>query len=331
MSDEYTIGTNRGIHCLVYYDTTGRRHRYSLGTSNADEAKRIAPSVWSELNRPKGITVDELWDVYVRDKAGRAVLQTMVHTRKAIAPRFGKMNGDAITIEDCRAHVKERRDAGIKDWTIFTEMGHLRMVLLWGEKRKLLAPGAASYIERPPQPRRQERRLTRDQVRALIDAADYHHVKLYIVVIYGTAARTAALLDLIWSRVDFETGLIDLRNPEITTPHKGRAIVKMTPMVRKHLLEAREGSLSKYVIEWVGKKVKSCKRGLKTAAKKAGLGRVNPHLLRHSAATHMAEAGVPMEEIQQYLGHEDIEVTRLLYARFSPEHLAKGAAALDFQ
>ena len=34
---------------------------------------------------------------------------------------------------------------------------------------------------------------------------------------------------------------------------------------------------------------------------------VSPHLFRHSAAVHMAEAGIDMDTIAQYLGHEDVE------------------------
>lgn len=43
----------------------------------------------------------------------------------------------------------------------------------------------------------------------------------------------------------------------------------------------------------------------------------------------MAEAGVPMEEIAQYLGHTNPAITRSTYARFSPEFLRKAANALE--
>jgi hypothetical protein len=36
-----------------------------------------------------------------------------------------------------------------------------------------------------------------------------------------------------------------------------------------------------------------------------------------------------MEEIQQFLGHSDINVTRKIYARFSPSYLKDAAAALE--
>jgi site-specific recombinase XerD len=45
----------------------------------------------------------------------------------------------------------------------------------------------------------------------------------------------------------------------------------------------------------------------------------------------MAEDGVDMEEIRQFLGHSDIEVTRKIYARFSPKHLRDAANAFEFE
>jgi integrase len=42
----------------------------------------------------------------------------------------------------------------------------------------------------------------------------------------------------------------------------------------------------------------------------------------------MAEGGVPMEEIAQYLRHEDVRTTYRVYVCFSPDHLQDAARAL---
>lgn len=202
------------------------------------------------------------------------------------------------------------------------------MVLVWAQKHGLI--DHAPHIERPPKPKPREAHLTRGQVRLLLDSAQLPHIRLYIVLAYTTAARNAALLGLRWDRCDFEAGRIDLRDPTILSPHKGRAIVPMLRTARAALLEARQGALSEHVIEWAGKPVKSVKRGLAQAAKRAGLPHVSPHMLRHSAAVHMAEDGVSMDEIAQYLGHSNVNVTRNVYARFSSDYLAKAASALEF-
>jgi len=328
MPDDYTIGKLKGECVLVYRDSTGKRRRYRLGTADASEARRLAPAIYAERTRPEGTKIKDLWEAYTLDKAGRPVVGTMVHTWKALRARFGEMEGEAITVADCRAHMAERRAAGITDGTLLTELGHLRMVLRWSEKHRLI--DRAPYIERPSKPKPKEHHLTKTEARALIDAASMPHIRLYIILALGTGARNAALLDLTWDRCNFERGLLDLRNPEIKISQKGRAIVPMTRTVKAALLTAKPGALSKYVIEWAGEKVASVKRGLRFAAKRAGVDQVSPHMLRHSAAVHMAEEGVPMSEISQYLGHSDTRITEQIYARFSPDYLRRAAAALEY-
>jgi len=58
---------------------------------------------------------------------------------------------------------------------------------------------------------------------------------------------------------------------------------------------------------------------LRSAAAQAGVeGRVHPHLLRHCYATHMLEAGVPLREIQDLLGHSRLETTMVYMHVRSP-------------
>ena len=52
---------------------------------------------------------------------------------------------------------------------------------------------------------------------------------------------------------------------------------------------------------------------LKIAGKKTGI-KVTPHMLRHTFATELVNAGCPMPTIQQLLGHERLQTT-LIYAR----------------
>jgi site-specific recombinase XerD len=51
-------------------------------------------------------------------------------------------------------------------------------------------------------------------------------------------------------------------------------------------------------------------RAVRAAAAKAGLAaRVTPHVLRHCYATHAHEAGAPVRNLQQAMGHTQIETT----------------------
>jgi integrase/recombinase XerD len=56
-------------------------------------------------------------------------------------------------------------------------------------------------------------------------------------------------------------------------------------------------------------------RVVKQAARALGMKGVSPHTFRHWRATQMLNDGVPLEVIQELLGHSDIGTTRKVYAR----------------
>ena len=206
-------------------------------------------------------------------------------------------------------------------------MGHLRTVLTWAHKRRLI--DYAPDIERPQKPAPKDRWLTDAEIARLLTAEYAPHVKLAIRLMLETAGRVTAVLELTWDRVDLERKQIDLRL-DASGPRKGRAVVAINDGLVAALSQAKAMALTNYCVEWAGKPVKRIKTGFKYAAKAAGVVGVSPHVLRHTAGVHMAAGGVPMERISQFMGHTSVHVTERVYARFAPDHLREAAAALDF-
>ncbi|AZB65003.1 site-specific integrase [Cereibacter sphaeroides] len=326
MSD-FSVQRFRGGFAAVWNDGGGRR-RYKLSATSRPAAEAEARDLFARSQSPAaGLTVSDLWSAYRHDRAGRRIDDHMGMTGKAILPEFGHLRPDQITTDDCRAYIARRREAGRSEWTIHTEMGHLRIVVKWAEDTGRI--DRAPKIERNALPAPADRWLTEAEVARLLAAECDPHIKLAIHLMLATAGRVGAILELTWDRVYFDRGQIDLR-ASADGPRKGRAVVPINGTLRAALLSAKVAALSDFVVEYAGRQVRSIRNGFATAVQNAGLTDVTPHVLRHTAAVHMAAAGIPMQKIAQFLGHTNTAITERTYARFSPEHLTDAAAAVDF-
>lgn len=298
----------------VYWREGTKPKRHSLRTADRATAEYRFKLYQQELGK-KRETVGDIFPIYIKEKYPFAEWNW-----KQLKPFWENIRPDDIDREDCKRYIEKRRKQGIKNGTIHRELTMLRAAVRWND------PKTKAIFELPQKPPPRDLRLTKKEAQKLIQEGSRPHVQLFIVLALTTAARTTAILELTWDKIDFEGNRIILGEGKRL---KGRATVPMNDTAKKMLLRAKKASLTDYVIELGGKPLKSIRKGVVEAGKRVGL-KVSPHMLRHTAACLMAEAGIPINEISQFLGHSSPDITFRVYARYSPEYLKKASTALEF-
>jgi integrase len=311
----------RKIWCIAW-SVDRRTKRRSLGTRDRTLAETRYQAYLAEskrTTRPTRVTVADCL-------AGYLEATPAVEGRKALS-WFGPKLPEHIDRAACDDYTALRTADGIRPKTIHTELGMLRSALIWAEREGWLTK--APYIHRPDPGAPRDRWLSREEADRLKAGCRMPHVRLFVEVALATGARPGAVLDLTWKQVSFDLNRVDFNPPGRSRTRKGRANVPMTPTLRDALQQANSARQSEHVVEWASGPVKSIKKGFAEACRRAGLVGVTPHTLRHTAATWMAEAGVPMRQISLCLGHTSTAVTERVYAKHTPDYLKDAMAALD--
>lgn len=327
----YRLGKRRHGYVVTWGDASGRRRCYRLGETVEERARAALISfatAHAKTEQTETVTVGAVVARYIADREaeGKGSGKQRV-SWKALTPYFAAISPMAIDRVLCNRFRSDRLAAGRRIGTVCTDLSVLRAALNYGVKARLIE--RAPHVWLPPQPAPRDVRLTREEADRLIAGAWAPHVRLFMILGLATAARAGAILELTWDRVDFERGVIHLTDPASARTAKRRPTVPMNGGLRAALQEARAGALGSFVIEWNGKQVASIKTAFRRAAERASVPHATPHVLRHTAASWMAEAGVSMDVIAQYLGHSNAGITASVYARFSPDYLREAARAVE--
>ena len=175
--------------------------------------------------------------------------------------------------------------------------------------------------------------LSQEEVTRLINASSNLFQRTLLMVLYGTGMRRAELARLKIADIDSQRMVIHVVDGK---GHKDRDLPLSPTLLetlraywrwlkpRTYLFPSRMHRGSEQPIS-----DKAVWHACTKAGEKAGIRKpTGPHLVRHSWATHLLEAGTDLRTIQLLLGHEDLETTAR-YLHLSQKHLNQVANPIE--
>lgn len=199
-------------------------------------------------------------------------------------------------------------------------------------RRNLISTDPAAQLGTPRAQRRLPRVLKPAQVAALLTAPDPATTmglrdRALLELLYASGARVSEAVGLDTEAIDLDAGLARL--------HGKRDRVRIVPVglpavgaLRRWLLQGRPrlrpDPRGPVFTNRRGQRMsaRDAWGAVDRAARIAGVGKVTPHTLRHSYATHLLEGGADLRSVQELLGHTALATTQL-YTHVTRAHLRR--------
>jgi integrase/recombinase XerD len=243
-----------------------------------------------------------------------------------------------VTTADVAEYVAQLREGDGKHQPLAASSAGRAVVAVRGLHAFALAEGLAgsdpARAVRPPvPPRRLPRAISIPDVERLLqiagDSPAQRRDRALLELLYGTGARISEAVGLDIEDLD----LSGQRGPDPATAtvrlagKGGRTrIVPVGSYARSaldaYLVQARpalaasarsgQGSRAVFLNARGGRLTRQGAWGaLRTAAARAGLAEISPHMLRHSFATHLLDGGADVRVVQELLGHASVSTTQV--------------------
>jgi len=239
---------------------------------------------------------------------------------------------------DVVAYIGALRTRGLSPASVARSLVPVRALHRFLTEEGRVAVDPAAHVERPRVPRGLPKALSEAEIGRLLqapvgDAPVARRDRAMLEVLYGTGVRVSELVGLSLGDVDLDAGLIRAfgkGSKERIVPvggHATRALVAWLgdggrPMLVPSQWRRRGDAEAVFLGQRGGR---LSRQGawdvLRRHGERVGLGgRLSPHVLRHSCATHMLDHGADIRVVQELLGHASINTTQL-YTLVSTERL----------
>jgi len=274
--------------------------------------------------------IEEYLTYSASNKARSTFKRDKVILNKSFLPYIEVNSLSKITAQMVENY-KIKRLQHVKDMTVNRELITIKAMfnkaVEWGYSDKSPAEQIKLFKIRKDE---RSRFLSKEETDKLLESCT-EGLHPFVYTALNTGLRSSELVYLRWTDVDLDRRKITVhsRDDWQTKSGKSRNIDINDNLLM--FLKKYKHERSEYVFCTKDGRplVNNLNRRFKNAAKRAGLEKISIHTLRHTFASHLVMAGVPLATVSNLLGHSDIKTT-MIYAHLSPEHLKNAVNKLNF-
>ena len=228
----------------------------------------------------------------------------------------GKKLGD-IKSKDIRDWMGNWLDQGYKPGTVYNNLSGLKTFFTYCVEEGLLDKSPAQDVRFPKMEEKLPRYLTKEQLARLRTLTEGKVLDRAIVeVLYTTGIRVVEMVNMKREDINWDERFITIPEAKGKTERIVMFTRECAEYLQLHLKTTCHDSPYVFVSPLNSPKpyaTDSIRHRFEGYSKQLGF-KITPHLLRHTFAAHLAQKNMPVEHIQQLLGHSSLDTTRI-YAR----------------
>jgi len=286
-----------------------------------------------------------------------------INVKNVIAPYFRKKGIllQELTSEDINEFYAEELKR-IKGSSVCKSHGIINRVLKYAVDKEYIPYSIMNKVKRPKKERYVGKFLKQQEVIELFEAVKGHKLELGVILGAFYGLRRSEIVGLRWESIDFEANTLTIEHTVTGVRIDGKYIIvandstktkssfrtlPLVPSIREKLLEKKAEQnenrklCGKSYNEKEGQYIYTDALGNRIRPDylteifpkflvENGFRRMRFHDLRHSCASLLLANGVPLKQIQEWLGHSDFAVTANVYAHLEFNSKLASAEAMTW-
>jgi integrase/recombinase XerD len=237
-------------------------------------------------------------------------------------------------------HLADERN--LSPATVKRRLACVRSMFGWLRRRRVIKSSPFTDVDlRIRMPTRLPRCLGAGELRELLDAARSASptTRLAVFLLFMTGIRISELTAIRLGDIDLEEGSIRIFGKGSRERRVFLTDASIVSEIQRYVKNNCLGKLDESLLKNTRRmpaNAASVRERVKALARRAGIRRaITPHMLRHTTATSLLEAGLDIRFVQRLLGHQSIATTQI-YTHVSDHALktaiiAAGTSRAEFQ